>query len=108
MPRKRQISEMELAQTRIKERLWNGEEYDSIPALTKHGIERYINEGVPPGGFLEAVFQNNLFRAVTRADKANIKALPYIVRFIWNNAPADCHGSTDSVLKWQMDQNMFS
>lgn len=106
MARKKQASEEDLLRSRIKEILWFGSEYDSIPAITKHGIENYITNGQPPSGFLEAVFQNNLFRAVSRADESNVIALPVIVKFIWNNAPSECHGTTMSVSKWVLNRGI--
>ena len=73
---------------------------DKIPERTMQGMMRYIEEGIPTGGFLHAVFANDLFESVGRADEENLAALTQIVTWIYNEAPSACHGSYDKVSKW--------
>jgi len=64
------------------------------------GIFRYVEEGVLPGGFLSAVFSNDLTGAVAHADDVNMRNLPAYVRFIYNHCPSDCWGDRDKVKAW--------
>lgn len=64
------------------------------------GIRRYIEHGISPGGFLQAVVQNDLMEACGRADDENLKNLPAYVAYFYNNAPAECWGSTDRMRAW--------
>ena len=68
--------------------------YD-IPAHTQGALARYVECGFMPGGFLTAVLNNDLFGAVTRADELNVQVLPEIVRYVYNELPASCWGSTE-------------
>ena len=74
--------------------------YDSLPAHMRGGIQRYIEEGVPPGDFLTAVLSNDLKESFARADDKNIAAMFEWVSFLYNYAPIYCHGSKDKVEKW--------
>jgi len=40
--------------------------------------------GHPGGGFVEAVVNNNLMAAISRADSTNIKALPFYCQMLYN------------------------
>ena len=44
----------------------------TIPEHTKGALDRYVDHGLEPGGFLTAVLTNDLFGAVARADSENI------------------------------------
>ena len=78
--------------------------YD-IPSHTQGALERYINHGLRPGSFLEAVLSNDLFRAVGAADLANTLALTEIVKWLYNCAPIGCHGSEEKVHYWILDRS---
>jgi hypothetical protein len=66
----------------------------NLPASTEQALRMYVDEGYRPGGFLCAVLNNNLFRAVSQADTENRAALADIVKFIYNRCPQRCHGDT--------------
>lgn len=68
-----------------------------VPEHIRGGLIRYLELGIPPGGFLTAVLENNLFEAFGRADQTNQRALFGIVSWIYNNAPHDSHGSPEQV-----------
>jgi hypothetical protein len=66
----------------------------------KDSITRYVNEGVPTGGFLEAVLANDLMEAVGRADSTSLVNLFDICVFIYNEIPVAAHGSRERVAAW--------
>lgn len=73
----------------------------SIPELLIPQILDYVFEGRPLSGhFLTAVFENNLHRAVTRADSESLKALPNLIRVIYSYCDARCWGSPKKVKAW--------
>jgi hypothetical protein len=51
-------------------------------------LERYIDQGVPVGNFLQAVLENDLHEAVSRADDDNMANLPAFAAWLYNEAPA--------------------
>ncbi len=71
-----------------------------IPERMAGGIERYINKGILPGDFLIAVLENDLMNALGKADSENIKNLPAYLTYLYNEAPANCHGSPKAVKAW--------
>ena len=66
----------------------------------KASIDRYVSDGVPTGGFLQAVLENNLFEAVGRADHSSLANLQAICRYVYNEVPAPCWGSPGKVDAW--------
>lgn len=64
------------------------------------GITHYVTNGVPMGGFLTAVFSNDLFKAIAKADDNCQADLVNIVRFIYWYCPSMCHGSPEIVNDW--------
>lgn len=71
-----------------------------VPEDTLAALNRYIAEGMPTGGFLEAVITNDLHGSIARADPGNMTALPAIVSYLYNEAPAPCWGSPEKVAAW--------
>ena len=74
--------------------------YSGIKPSTMAAIRRYADHHTPTGGFLRAVLSNNLVEAVGMADEENLKALPVIVRYCYNEIPGNCWGSEQYVEKW--------
>lgn len=72
----------------------------SIPNRTIDALDRYVEQRIPTGGFLQAVLENDLVAAVSRADDQNRQALADIVQYIYNNLPLACWGSPESVKTW--------
>ncbi len=68
-------------------------------------IDRYVNDRIPPGGFLTAVLSNDLTQAVARADDTNIRLLPEYVRYCYNEIPSPCWGSPERVEAWLSDSD---
>ena len=71
--------------------------FDAIPEHTRGALERYVEHRIPTGGFLYAVLTNDLYRAVERADSANLAALPFIARFIDQQLPGNIYGCAENV-----------
>ncbi len=71
-----------------------------IPEHTKDALDRYVNDRLPPGGFLTAVLSNDLKGAVARADHINIQHIPDIVIHCFNEIPSGCWGSPEAVERW--------
>lgn len=65
---------------------------DILPAL-----ERYLNNGIMPGGFLTACLENNLSEAFGRADRDNSQNLRNIIGYIYNYLPSNTWGSPEKV-----------
>lgn len=71
-----------------------------IPEHCREGLEEYILNGTESGGFLMAVVENDLRRAVESADFTNRRVLDGYVMFLNNYAPRECWGSPVKVGKW--------
>jgi len=78
----------------------NEEALFKLPPHTAIGIERYVDGHMPVGSFLEAVFANDLFKAVAYADQDNLKALKQIVSYVFWETPGECRGSSENVKAW--------
>lgn len=66
----------------------------------REGTRAYIEEGIPPGGFLWAVMQNDLVEAFATADGVNQEMMFYWAEFLYNEAPRAAWGSRKAVLAW--------
>lgn len=71
-----------------------------IPENTKESLHLYVNSGLRPGHFLEAVLSNDLFGAVSHADSQNSAALVEIVRYVYNELPTGAYGSHEKIRAW--------
>ena len=76
-----------------------------VPDHMVGSIRRYIEQGIPPGDFLTAVLDNNLKEAMGRADDENLRNLPAILAYFYNEAPGLCWGSPEKRRVWV---NMFT
>jgi len=77
--------------------VWNGFyiRNDMLPA-----IRRYIEHGMLPGDFLQAVICNDLTEACGRADDENMKNLGAYVAYFYNEVPRVCWGSKERMQAW--------
>jgi hypothetical protein len=64
-----------------------------IPDLARESILAYVFTGAPLGGFLLAVFSNQLMQAGIIADPDNERLWRAYSLILMNHVPADCHGS---------------
>jgi len=74
--------------------------YDKLPEHMRAVMQRYMEGGLHPGGFLFAVLTNNLMEAFHRADDVNGARLEDYVRFLYWEAPIDSFGSAEKVQAW--------
>ena len=74
--------------------------YSELPEGLQGGMQRYLEHGIEGGHFLTNVLSNDLAGAVTHADSINIKLLPDIVKWLYNEAPNGAWGSIDRVRAW--------
>ena len=79
-------------------------DYDKVPVpYMKEAVQRYVEKGISPGGFLSSVISNNLSGAVTQADATNSQYLKeWVMFFIWE-VPAACYGSPEAYARWLDD-----
>ena len=74
--------------------------YEILPHHIRAGLQRYIEQGQIPGGFLQAVIANEFVSVVTRADKENRARLDDIAQFMYSEAPGECWGSREKMRAW--------
>ena len=74
--------------------------YSTLPEHMRDAARLYIEQGIPPGSFLQAVICNDLFGAYRRADDINQAAMRDWVVFFYNEAPAACFGSEKQYSAW--------
>lgn len=74
--------------------------FSFVPEHTRDTLVNYIEMGLPPGGFVQAVITNNLTEAFGRADHINSRHLATIVAWMYSFAPSGCWGSVDRVNTW--------
>lgn len=76
----------------------------NLPQHTVTQLKDWHFMGVMPGDFLRGVLSNNLHDAFSRADSENLRALPRIVKFLYNQMPTACHqlsNATSRIWAWQ-------
>lgn len=72
-----------------------------IPALTMESLERYLDAGQPPGGFMRRVLENEpVMVVVGHGDEAHQRALGAICKWIYNELPIAAWGSETKVSAW--------
>ena len=74
--------------------------YSLIPEYMRDGVRLYLEEGLRPGHFLNAVLENNLVEAAARADRENKHRLLDWATFLYNELPMGCWGSKEKVAAW--------
>lgn len=74
--------------------------YEIIPEHCRPAMQLYIDNGIPPGGFLNAVLCNDFCAAVVRADDINSERLRDYAVFLYCEAPRECSGSPELVNAW--------
>lgn len=74
---------------------------EMLPGHMVHGVLGFIERGEPVGGFLSALFSNDLRGTFERADDVNQRAVLAYITFLYNYAPAGCWGSSERFEKWQ-------
>lgn len=75
-------------------------EYANIPPQMQEAIRRYVVQRLAPGHFLQGVITNDLRMAVNHADQTNLPLIKLYVQWFYNQAPAACTGSRETMLQW--------
>jgi len=75
-------------------------EYEKVSQGVINSLMLYLEQGIPTGGFLRAVLENNLMLASALADDYNHLTLSNIALFIYYYFPLDSYGSVKKVDKW--------
>lgn len=73
---------------------------EHIPERMIPGLVRYIEDGIMPGDFLQAVLRNDLKEACAMADDENQALIWDYAYVLYNYAPSDCWGSPERVQRW--------
>lgn len=81
-------------------------DWSGIPGHMRSGIERYVMNGVPMGGFLTAIFANDFMTAAGKADDQNRHALFAYAAFLYCHVPAGCKGSYEAISEWSAHQGL--
>lgn len=74
--------------------------FDEIPEHMHGAVRRYVENGIHPGSFLEAIFTNDLSGAFGRADEINARRIKEWVEFTYWHVPAVCRGSVENFENW--------
>jgi len=78
-------------------------DYTQIPEIMRPGLLRYVNKGVIPGDFLQAIITNDLRGACSYADDDNIEILPVYIMWLVNCVPGGCFGSPAQMKYWHSE-----
>ncbi len=74
-------------------------DYRKCPVDLVEGLKRYVDGGIPTGGFLRAVLENDFQQAARRADLMNERKLRQLAYFL-DELPPACWGSKAKVEAW--------
>jgi hypothetical protein len=72
----------------------------AVPQNLRDAVARYITHGTEPGGFVQAVLQNDLKSAVVRAGVSSKSGLVDLVMWLIAEAPESCWGSSERYRDW--------
>lgn len=82
--------------------------FDALPEHMLDGVADYLLFGLEPGGFLMALFSNDLKGSFGRADETNVACMRTWVLFIYNEMPSLAQGSRERVQAWIARGGMLS
>lgn len=72
----------------------------AIPPQFFGALERYMNNRIPTGDFLERVLSNDLLGAIYFGSTESLAALPQLVKYIHDTLPVQSWGSNERVISW--------
>jgi len=70
-----------------------------VPIEMSDGVFRYLDHGIPAGGFLTALLEGDMVTAANRASSENLTALPYWIGVL-KTMPDESHGTPERVREW--------
>lgn len=80
-------------------------DWSQCPKRFKHALFLYVEDGVPPGHFMEAVLAGDLYGAVQRGNEDSLAELTPLVRFIYNQVPGLAWGCYNRIADWKVRQS---
>ena len=82
-------------------------DYSKVPVpYMKTSVELWVEKGIRPGSFLEAVFANDFAMSAVKADQLNAKYLREWALFCLNELPDACWGSHEKMEFWEEFKNV--
>lgn len=75
-------------------------DYRRLPEHMRETFRLYIENGIRPGSFTQAVLENDLMGAMGRADDINRVRLFDTCVFLRSHAPIGCYGSPERYADW--------
>jgi hypothetical protein len=82
------------------ENVWIETKHGVVKKETLEDLHRYIESGIDPGEFLRAVLRNDLIESFRTADIYNASTMRVLVKYVSNEVPTVCYGSSDKVRDW--------
>lgn len=76
------------------------EEFTFVPHHMRDGYKLWIEHGILPGSFGEALLRNDLKGAMGKADDINSRHIKSTVAWFYNFSPSNCWGSVQNVNDW--------
>ena len=73
-----------------------------LPAHLRGGLQRYIEDGIEPGGFLLACIEDRMKDAAARCSDPSLADLKSVARWLLNYVPALAWGSVEKRIAWQV------
>ncbi len=73
---------------------------EAIPTHLLAGLDRYVSEHKPTGGFLTSVLENDLSGAFTRCATDPLDTIKPLLSYFFGCLPAPCWGSPARVKAW--------
>lgn len=75
-------------------------DYSIIPEHCRSGMRLYIERGIIPGKFLQAVIKDQLVEFFVKADDINMSRAYDYARFMYNECPTVARGSEKAMNAW--------
>ena len=72
-----------------------------VPNHMRGAYQRWIENGIKPGSFGEALLSNDLKETFGRADHINKHHIGTTLAWFYNYAPCHCWGSPENVAEWK-------
>ena len=79
-------------------------DYALLPEHLRSGMQRYLEDGMLPGGFLQAVLKNDLAESFARADLESQAAMFDIVVWLNTECPGTAWGNEEKVKAWTLER----
>lgn len=79
-------------------------DYSRIPDHMMKNMNNYVKGEEYLGGFLTALFANDLFRTYSAVDHINMPLIPIYISYVYNKLPYTCHGSYEIIENWYKEK----